>query len=166
MPRLDRRPEVSVWDDAVMTTPQKLREWAKGSLTSEAGTELLLRAFGGRFATSGSPWIVTEDPDHPWIDFEAIPDLIGGASGGERRFLLIAASIGGGTSVVLSDVLPGLDRTVMDLVLAAAAHAAGTHQGTVMTEAPDGTVSFEHPDSLYPWPTHAPAFQIIDGGKP
>lgn len=149
-----------------MTTPQKLREWAKGSLTSEAGTELLLRAFGGRFAAPGSPWILTDDPDRPWIDFDSIPDLIGGVSGGERRFLLIAASIGGGTSVVLSDVLPGLDRTVMELVLAAAAHAAGTHQGSVMIQAPDGTVSFEQPGPLYPWPTTPPAFQIIDGGKP
>lgn len=147
-------------------TPQQLREWAKGSLTAEAGTELLLRAFGGRFAAPDSPWINSEDPDHPWIDFDSIPELIGGVSGGERRFLLIAASIGGATPVELSDVLPGLDRTVMDLVLAAAAHAAGTHQGSVMTETPDGTVSFDRPGSLYPWPKPAPVFHIIDGGKP
>lgn len=149
-----------------MMTPQKLREWAKGSLTTEAGTELLLRAFGGRFAAPGSPWINMEDPDRPWIDFDSIPDLIGGVSGGERRFLMIAASIGGTTTVALSDVLPGLDRSIMDLVLAASAHAAGTHQGAVMTETPDGRVSFDQPGSLYPWPKPLPAFQIIDGGKP
>jgi hypothetical protein len=147
-------------------TPQQLREWAKGTYTTEAGTELLLRAFGGRFAQPGRPWVNTEDPESPWIDFDAIPDNIGGFSGGEKRFLLIAASLGGGTPVALSDALPGLDRTVMELVLAAVAHAAGTHQQSDVIEAPGGSMSFQKLDSLYPWPKSAPAFQIIDGGKP
>lgn len=66
--------------------------------------ELLLLAFSGRFSEPGWLWMMMDD-DRPWIDFEAIPDGIGGLSGGERRVLLIASSIGGGTPVVLSDVI-------------------------------------------------------------
>lgn len=33
-----------------MTHADDLRAWAKGSYTTEAGTELLLQAFGGRYA--------------------------------------------------------------------------------------------------------------------
>lgn len=153
-----------MWHDACMTS-QQLREWAKGIYTTEAGTELLLRAFGGRFAEPGWPWVNTDEPDNPWIDFDSIPHHTGGLSGGEKRFLLLVASIGGGAPVVLSDVLPGLDRAVMDLVLAAVAHAAGTHQQSDMVEAKDGSISFQRRDSLYPWPAPAPAFKLIDGGK-
>ena len=47
------------------------------------------------------------------------------ASGGERRMLLIAASIAGGIPVSLYDVLPGIDRRNASLVVGAVAHAAG-----------------------------------------
>lgn len=42
-----------------MTHAEDLRRWAKGTYTTEAATELLLRAFNGRFAEPGNPWIHT-----------------------------------------------------------------------------------------------------------
>lgn len=147
-----------------MTRPQDLRDWAKGSLTLEAGTELLLRGFSGRFAEPGWPWMMIDD-DRPWIDFEAVPDGLGGLSGGEKRVLLIAASIGGGAPVSLADVIPGLDRAILDLVLAAMAHAAGSHQDSVMVGEGSDVLSFQRARSLHPWPEPAPAFRVIDGGK-
>lgn len=141
-----------------MTHADDLRAWAKGSYTYVAGTELLLRAFGGRFASPGNPWIRTsetaEGPHHvnAWIDFVSIPENLGGLSGGERRFLTIAASIAEDVPVVLSEVIPGLDRRNVELVLAAVAHAAGTHEHSDMVENADGTGSIQRLPSLYPWP--------------
>ncbi|NKX55921.1 hypothetical protein [Arthrobacter mobilis] len=124
-----------------MAHEDDLRAWAKGMHTIEAATELLIRAFGGRYAAVGRPWIRKDGSDgKPWIDFEVIPECIGGSSGGERRFLMLAASLADNVPVVLSDTIPGMDRENLDLVLAAIAHAGGSH---------------EHSDklgSLYPWP--------------
>lgn len=138
-----------------MTSHDELRDWAKGRYTTEAATELLIRAFDGRFARAGSPWIETsQEYGNSWINFEAIPDTVGGVSGGERRFLLIAASIADvGVSVELGDVIPGLDRKVLDLVLAAIAHAGGSHEhsGFVYDEAGNAT-HIERQTTLYSWP--------------
>lgn len=38
-----------------------LRNWARGSHPDEAGVEFLIRAFGGRFAGAGYPWIRSGD---------------------------------------------------------------------------------------------------------
>ena len=145
-----------------MTHEDDLRSWAKGSYTSEAGTELLLRAFGGRYAAVGNPWIHTSDtPAGPhqvnaWIDFEALGEHAnnGPYSGGERRFLLLAASLAESVPVVLSEVVPGLDRQNLDLVLAAIAHAGGSHQHSDIHENDDGSMTLRpgYLDSLHPWP--------------
>lgn len=137
-----------------MSHEDDLRAWAKGDYTHEAATELLIRAFGGRYAAAGQPWVGRGDNGRPWIDFDAIPGNIGGASGGERKFLLLVASIAGNKPVVLSDVLPGLDRDNLSLVLAAIAHAGGSHeQSDVQTDADGAIVSFGGKlESLYPWP--------------
>jgi len=47
------------------------------------------------------------------------------ASGGERRMLLLAASIAGGIPVNLYHALPGTGRRNAGLVVSAVAHAAG-----------------------------------------
>lgn len=107
-----------------MSTPiiDQLRAWAHGNYSTEAGTELLVRAFAGRFARPGYPWIHHEP--RPWIHFDAITDSTTGVySGGERRLLAIAASLGGDRLVSLSEVLPGLDAATLRLVVGAAAHA-------------------------------------------
>jgi hypothetical protein len=51
-------------------------------------------------------------------------------SSGERRMLLLAASIAGGIPVSLSDTLPGTDQRNARLVLNAIARAMGGH-GTI-----------------------------------
>lgn len=139
------------------THEEQLRAWARGSYPLVAATELLLRAFGGRFAGVGNPW-VTKDAEYGnvWIDFEQIPDSVDGLSGGERRLLMLAASLAGvGVTVDLGDVLPGLDRKVLNLVLAAVAHAGGSHEHADIVEHSDGTVTLGsrgYLPSLYPWP--------------
>ncbi|MGX1163471.1 hypothetical protein FBY31_4406 [Arthrobacter sp. SLBN-100] len=119
-----------------MTHADDLRAWARGSYTTEAATELLLKAFGGRFAEVGNPWVhaatTSEEGyrEHAWIDFAAIQEEAGPLSGGERRFLMLAAS------------------------LAAIAHAGGSHQHSDIRFNEDGTMSRGkgHLDSLHPWP--------------
>lgn len=143
-----------------MTHADDLRAWAKGMYTTEAATELLLRAFGGKFAAPGNPWVHTSTgPEGPgqvkaWIDFEGIPAEAGPLSGGERRFLLLAASLAENVPVVLGDVVSGLDRENLDLVLAAIAHAGGSHEHSDIRFNDDGSMSLGkgYLESLHPWP--------------
>ncbi|MGK3708622.1 hypothetical protein [Arthrobacter sp. IK3] len=104
----------------------RLRGWARGSHSDEAGVELLIRAYGGRFARHTQPWMRTsDDGTYVDVDWSAIPDYIGGLSSGERRYLLLAASIAGGTEVNIESTFPRLDSQDQDLVIAALQHAAG-----------------------------------------
>lgn len=143
-----------------MTHADDLHAWARGSYTTEAATELLLRAFGGRFAASGNPWVHTKtttpegNTEGPWIDFASIPEEAGALSGGERRFLLLAASLAEDVPVVLGDLVSGLDRDNLDLVLAAIAHAGGSHQYSDVRFKEDGSMApgKGYLDSLHPWP--------------
>jgi hypothetical protein len=139
-----------------MTTPkdeahEQLRAWARGLYPLEAATELLIRAFNGRFTEPGWPWI------HPtvhgqWIDFSTIREQIAGLSGGEQRLLRIAASIGSTDATVnLSDCLTGLDRPSLQLVLAAIAHAAGSHEDREVIRPPNGTLALTTPGPAHPW---------------
>lgn len=143
-----------VGNELVADTPvNDLRDWAKGLYPLEAATELLIR---DGFAQTWRPWVRRRDDHGWWIDFESVPDLIGGASGGERRFLLLAASLGapGTVQVPLEDVVSGLDRARVDLILAAIAHAAGTHEGSRIVYDADGKPRGYEPvaESLHPWP--------------
>lgn len=137
-----------------MTHEDELRAWAKGSYALAAATELLLRAFNGNFAKPGNLWVIKEeDYGNLWINFEGIPENLGGQSGGERRVLMIAASLADvGVEVNLGDVLPGLDREILDLVLAAVAHAGGSHEHSGFVTNADGSQTIERLSTLYPWP--------------
>ena len=143
-----------------MTHADDLRAWARGMYTTEAATELLLKAFGGKFAAPGNPWVHTSaEPEVPgqvraWIDFAAIPEEVGPLSGGERRFLMLAASLAEDVPVVLGGLVSGLDRENLDLVLAAIAHAGGSHQHSDIRFNEDGSMSLGkgYLDSLHPWP--------------
>ena len=143
-----------------MTHAYDLRAWARGMYPTEAATELLLKAFGGKFAAPGNPWVHTStEPEGPgqvraWIDFAAIPEEVGPLSGGERRFLMLAASLAEDVPVVLGDLVSGLDRENLDLVLAAIAHAGGSHQHSDIRFNEDGSMSLGkgYLDSLHPWP--------------
>ena len=123
---------------ADVDTSDGLRAWARGVYPTEAAAELLIRAHGGRFADAGWPWI-QEVEDLYWIDATVLVTETGALSGGERRFLRIVGSLlDSGAPVVLEDTLPGLDRYMLALVLAAVSHAGGSHRS------PGG--------ALYAWP--------------
>jgi hypothetical protein len=112
---------------------QALRACARGIGHHEAGTSLLINSghwlhrddFTSRFiehgTSGGTPMAAT--------DWEAaITALHAGrlpASGGERRVLLLAASIAGGTPVSLCDTLVGIDRRNASLIVSAVTHATG-----------------------------------------
>jgi hypothetical protein len=113
-----------------------LRACARGIHPLEAGTGLLIDCgswlhredFTSRFIT-----VDTSISDGVTLlastDWEAaITALHAGelpASSGERRMLLLAASIADGIPVSLYDTLPGIDRRNASLVVNAIAHAAG-----------------------------------------
>ncbi|WP_201293244.1 hypothetical protein [Arthrobacter zhaoguopingii] len=66
---------------------------------------------------------------------------------------MIAASIGGGgVEVSISEAVPGLDHNLLELVLAAVAHAGGSHEQLGLRENPDGTLTRTRHTSLFPWP--------------
>lgn len=143
------------------TTIAGLRSWAKGSYAEEAAVELLARSFGGRFASTSWPWV--RPCDHSgwfWLDPDAIWTGSGSLSGGERRMLnVVAALVGGQPLADLGGTLAGLDRRNQQLVLAAFAHAAGSHEHTVMIMTIDDTPLFHHPGALVEWPSPVEAVQ-------
>jgi len=137
-----------------------LRRWAEGIYTTEAGVELLIRQ--GRAIYERAPWLIETDwaeagrPRMVALDVDALLDGTGGYSGGESRVIRIAASLLGGPAVDLSEDLPGLDRTHTALVLAAIAHANGSHEHSGVRYNDDGRpVGFTRLTSLYPWPERA-----------
>lgn len=135
---------------------EKLRDWARGSFPLEAAIEILVRAHGGRFAAAGNPWIKT-DNGRLWLDSDAIDEeSMGALSGGEKRLLRIVASLAGGTPVSLGDNLPGLDRAALELVVAAVAHAAGSHEQSEPRFNDDHTAvaGFDRLRPLAEWPAH------------
>ena len=121
-----------------------LRAGARGIYPLEAGTGLLIecgswlhrRDFASRFITVGTSISdgVTLLASTDWE--AAVTALHAGelsASGGERRMLLLASSLAGGTQVSLNDTLTGIDHRNASLVVSAVAHAAGLpdpHQKT------------------------------------
>lgn len=122
-----------------MSNIEELRAWAEGNYSLEAATELLIRGYRGRYAQSGNTWIKNRN-GRTWIDFKDMASSMASSLGGEKRFLLLVASIGTDAPVVLGDLVSGLNRELLDLVLAAIAHAGGSHgQSTEL-------------GSLYPWP--------------
>jgi hypothetical protein len=113
-----------------------LRACARGIHPIEAGTGLLIDSgswlhrddFTSRFITAGTSISdgATLLASAGWE--AAITALHVGqlpSSSGERRMLLLAASIAGGTPVSLNDTLTGIDRRNASLVVSAVAHAAG-----------------------------------------
>lgn len=136
----------------------ELREWARGMYALEAAAELLIRTSEAQGRSV--PGARRTDDGRLWLDAEAVLDDTAAGSGGEQRIAAIAASLLGGPPVDLSEVLPGLDRDQLALVLAAVAHAGGSHRHTDpprVTMQEDGTPlvtrgSGELLGSLHPWP--------------
>lgn len=131
------------------TLADRLRAWAKGAYPLEAGVELLIRH--GKAVYDGAPWI-TDDGEHAWLDANVLLDESGAWSGGEQRIVRLAASLIGDERVNLSDDLRGNDRRTTALLLAAIAHASGTHEGPDVRFTGDGEPYFVQPGTLYAWP--------------
>jgi hypothetical protein len=105
-----------------------MRVWAKGCYPEEAAVELLIRFSGGRFATPGRPWVVPcRRSGWYWCNPIEIRFHTVGVSEGERRVLEVVAALLGDEPVDLLDIATGLDRATLALVLAAIAHAGGSH---------------------------------------
>jgi len=115
--------------DALLACASGIRHLEAGtSLLIDCGSWLHREDFTSRFITTGTSISdgTTILADTDWE--AAIAALHAGelpASSGERRMLLLAASIAGGTPVSLSSTLPGIDRRNASLVVSAIAHAAG-----------------------------------------
>ena len=64
-----------------------LRAWAKGLYPLEAAVEVLVRAFNGRFASPGNPWIQPcVQPGWWWLDTaELEEDNLGALSAPDLR---------------------------------------------------------------------------------
>lgn len=131
-----------------------LRRWSRGAYAEEAAVELLARAFNGRFASTGYPWVRACDrPGWFWLDGEPLIHATGAVSSGERRVLVIAGALVSGLAVSdLAEILAGLDRTSLQLVLAAFAHAAGSHEQSDVRVHGDRLV-YRRLGPLLDWPT-------------
>ena len=128
-----------------------LREWARGGYATEAAVELLVRSFGGRFASCGEPWI-RHRPRGYWLDVDVLADFTGSLSYGERRVLAVAEALASnGPLTELTDVLAGVDRRHLQLILAALAHAGGSHEHSGIRRA-DDAIRFERLGPLVEWP--------------
>jgi hypothetical protein len=130
-----------------------LRAWAKGAYAAEAGVELLIRAFRGRFAHRDCAWVRPSDPTgRYWLDVATLLDYQGICSGGERRVLSVVAALVDGRPITdLGSTLAGLDRDSLLLVLAAMAHAAGAHEHSELVAQGDELVYRQLP-AIMSWP--------------
>lgn len=139
------------------TIEDAVRAWARGICATEAGAELLIRQ--ERTIHEGAPWLTdleSPDPTAPRmvaIDVDTLLKRTGAYSGGESRVIRIAASLLGGPAVDLAEDVPGLDREHAALVLAAIAHANGSHQQSAIQFNKDGSrVDVTQMPALYSWP--------------
>ncbi|TFV92987.1 hypothetical protein E4P40_00975 [Blastococcus sp. CT_GayMR20] len=91
--------------------------------------------------------------DWPELDAELCAGRLLGSSG-ELRVLHAAASVADGRPVDLGDLAGGLDRRALVLVLAAIAHAAGSHEHRRVSFDDDGVpYPGEQVPPLVAWPT-------------
>jgi hypothetical protein len=82
----------------------------------------------------GGPWAAVQ-----WADLDGA--LRSGAisgSGGQLRLLRAAAGLADGQPVDLADLTAGVDRSELTLLLAALAHAAGSHEHAEVVRPDDG----------------------------
>ena len=82
----------------------------------------------------GGPWAAVQ-----WTEVDgALRRGAVGGSGGQLRLLRVAASLAEGQPVDLADLTAGLERRELTLLLAALAHAAGSHEHREVRRDGDG----------------------------
>lgn len=133
---------------------------AVGDYADEAAV-LLLSNFGHWLPQLQSVGLITlvQDVEGPWaridwpeLDATLCSGILFGSSG-ELRVLHAAASIADGRPVDLGDLAGGLDRRALILVLAAIAHAAGSHEHRRISRDEDGIPYFGDPlPPVVGWP--------------
>jgi hypothetical protein len=143
---------ITTHTEALRVRAEGLRAWAEGMYGTGAVAELLI-AYGPPLLSG--PW-VEHDPENDcyWFNTAAVTQHGGRLSGGERRTLEIAASLASPEhTIALGDLVAGLGRQSLELVLAAIAHAAGSHDHSRILTDPNGKpIGFEDLPSAYPWP--------------
>lgn len=176
---------MSTHDQLQPITDEELRAWARGGYGAEAAVELLIRTgHVYRYARRAEDGMA-------WVDYDLAAEDVwpgGTLSGGERRVVAAAVSLSGHVPTFtaaadgrpfpdsdatswwaafsLAEVLPGLDRKHQALVLAAIAHAGGTHEhrdtSALQRAAATGQpldrslIAGEPLGPLYPWPDQQP----------
>lgn len=130
----------------------EVRAWAEGVYSLVAGVELLIRT--GKAIREGAPWLVPAGSGRVGVDVDVLVEHSGAWSGAERRIVAIAASLlSAEHEVNLQDALSNLDRKHAALVLAAVAHATGSHEHSDLVFNKHGLpIGARRPGSLYPWP--------------
>jgi hypothetical protein len=119
---------------------------------TEAAVELLIRAFGGRFASTAYPWVGRSAAGSVWLDAEKVTGYSEYLSGGEQRVLAIVQALAtAGPLWNLGGILAGVDRDHLALILAALAHAGGSHEH-VKVQATDTRMSYVRLPALVSWP--------------
>lgn len=132
-----------------------VRRWAQGVYPVEAGAELLIRQ--GKAIRESAPWLQEIGPEGGQrmvaIDTEILWDKSGAWSGGEQRVVNIALSLlDSEFTVKLHNAVSGLDADHVELVLAAMAHAAGSHEARRPIIEGSKLSGYTEPVNAYPWP--------------
>ena len=101
----------------------KLLAQASGFRPAEAAIIMLIGALDGRLLDAVT--LLGANDQTAEIDWPATLTSTSYLSGGERRLMALAASLGSGEPVDLADNLTGLDSRSADVVVEAIAHATG-----------------------------------------
>lgn len=119
-------------DDEIV---QGLRRWANGSPSGQGAVTILTKACGGRLVDALQSCIDVIDAEYGLClpIWEDMVEASRGMSGGERRLIALAVSLGSNHPVVLQDVCSSLDQFNAAVVVEAIAEAVG-HRFAVEVE--------------------------------
>lgn len=111
------------------TLAQRIRNSLEGTYPSEAAAIVITEAVNHTLPTKIGP-AIDDDPDRDraWIDWDLAVELSGPFSSGERRLIVLAASLATGSHLInASDTFSGLDDVNAHIVLDAIAHSLQLH---------------------------------------
>lgn len=136
-----------------------VRRWAMGVYPVEAGAELLMRQ--GKAIYKGAPWLRELGPEGGQIMVAIEPDTLWvnsrSWSGSEQRLVNVAVSLLDSEPMLnLHDAVTGLDRKPLEPVLAAVAHAAGSHEARMPIIEGSKLTGYTEPVNAHPWPDRVP----------
>lgn len=127
-----------------------IRAWANGIYPTEAAAELLIRS---GLATDDAGFYGDAIGGLVELRADKIIDRARTYSHSQEKILRLVISLLGQQDINLKDAFRGLDRTNLQLALAAISHAAGAHEqtGWTVNDGDNGIVA--HPDGpVIAWP--------------